>query len=80
MIATSFDESNKVFDKPPNMENCDALSVWVGTTPENEPIVISCFKCTKEELDEINRTGRVWVFHYGLSLQPHALVGTNPFK
>lgn len=82
MEATSFDESNHVFDKPSSMtyDECDPLSVWVGNDANNQPVIISCFKPTKEELEEINRTGRVWCFHWGTQLQPHGLSGTNPFK
>ena len=84
MIATSFPESNHVFDKPSDMsrDECDALSVFVGQTSDNPPqdVVISCWKPTAEELEEINRTGRVWCWHYGSGLQPHCITGTNPFK
>lgn len=82
MIATAFEESNFYFDKPADMtyDECEVLSVFAGATADRQPIVISCWKATKEELEEINKTGRVWCFHYGTGLQPHALSGTNPFK
>lgn len=79
MIPTSFPESNHVFDKPSDMsrDHCDALSVWAGAVDD---VVISCWKPTAEKLEEINRTGRVWCWHYGSGLQPHCVTGTNPFK
>lgn len=82
MIATAFEESNLYFDKPEDMtyDECEALSVFTGRTADGQPIIISCWKATKEELEEINKTGRIWCFHYGTGLQPHALSGTNPFK
>lgn len=85
MIPTSFPESNHVFDKPSDMsrDHCDALSVWVGQVDDGEfqsDVIISCWKPTAEELEEINRTGRVWCWHYGSGLQPHCITGTNPFK
>jgi hypothetical protein len=81
MIATSFDESNFYFDKPDDMtyDECSALSVFVGKDISNNGIVLSCWKPTEEELKEINKTGRVWCFHFGSGLQPHALSGHNPF-
>lgn len=82
MYPCSFDEANKVFDKPNNMtyEECGALNVFIGQDTVGTPVIISCWKPTKEELEEINNTGRIWCFHYGLSLPPHAIAGNNPFK
>lgn len=85
MNPTNFDESNHVIDKPADMdrEHCDALCVWQGEVDDGEfksPVIISCWKVTQEELDEINRTGRVWIWHYGNYLQPHSATGTSPFK
>lgn len=81
MFATDFEQSNTVFDKPKEMsrEECSALNVWCGLNLQKESIIISCWKPTKEELEEINKTGRVWCIHYGSGLQPHALLGVNPF-
>lgn len=81
MIPTSFEESNHVYDKPSNMSRdvCDALSVWKGTIGDQGMGVISCWKLTKEELEEINKTGRVWVYHYGDYLQPHYVGIHTPF-
>lgn len=82
MNPTSFEESNTYYDKPESMsyEECQALSVFRGKDVSGADIVISCWKPTKEELEEINRTGRVWCYHFGTLLQPHALSGHNPFQ
>lgn len=84
MVATAFDEENAVFEKPPDMmaDECDALSVWRGAIGSHDgpQVVISCWKPTKEELEEINRTGRVWVIVLGQSMPPICPTGTNPFK
>lgn len=81
MIPTDFPESNFVFDKPESMsrDDCDALNVFRGHTKDGVPVVISCWKLTQEELDEIIKTGRVWCWHFGQQLQPHCLDGTTPF-
>lgn len=87
MQAASFPESNHVLDKPPDMsrEECDALSVWIGPANVKEsdksfPVVISCWKLTKEELEEINRTGRVWLYVWGQTMPPVSLAVACPFN
>ena len=81
MFPTSFDESNFNHSPPPGISEDEIGSVasFIGQDLDGRPIIITCWKATKEELNEINRTGRVWCFHYGNLLQPHALSGTNPF-
>lgn len=82
MFPTNFEQSNIVFDRPQNMtdEECEALCCWKGQDTEGNHIVVSCWKVTQEELEEINKTGRVWAYHFGGVLQPHCLSGTNPFE
>ena len=82
MIPTSFAESNDYLSGPSDMtvEQCAPLSVLRGVFAEvGLPAVISCWKLTKEELDEINRTGRVWLTVYGLTMPPVALTIAKPF-
>ena len=82
MFPCSFDEANQIYDKPESMsyDECEALSTFTGLSADGVPVIISCWKPTREELDEINKTGRIWCFHYGTILPPHALAGNNPFK
>lgn len=82
MFPSSFDQANCIFDKPEDMtyDECSALDTHIGTLPNGDTVVISCWKATLEELQEIMKTGRVWCFHYGEGLQPHALSGHNPFE
>lgn len=81
MIAASFPQSNVVYDKPLNMsrDDCEALSVFKGKDANGVDVIISCWKPTQEELDEILATKRVWCWHFGNHLQPHCVTGTNPF-
>ena len=82
MIPTSFNESNNYYDKPKDMteEECGVLSTFNGKDSNGMPVIISCWKATQKELDEINKTARIWVYHFGHQLQPHAIMGTNPFS
>lgn len=82
MHATAFDEENMVLNPPYGMttEECEPLSVWVGLLSNGCPAVISCWKPTKEEMEEIKRTGRIWVSVMGQTMPPIAPSGFNPFK
>jgi len=81
MIPTNFEESNHVLGKPTAMthEDCSCLSVFVGPSPTGIPLVISCWKLTAEELEEVSRTGRVWLGIVGQTMPPAWVLGTNPF-
>lgn len=81
MNLASFPESNAVLDKPRDMtyEQCEAASVFKGVSSDGHPIVVTCWKATQAELDEINRTGRVWLYVYGETMPPCAVGGENPF-
>jgi hypothetical protein len=80
MISTSFDESKHYLSRPKDMteEQCDPLSVAIATMDE-QPVVISCWKLTKEELEEFQKTGRIWLIICGNTMPPVALTANNPF-
>lgn len=82
MHATSFDESNGYLGPPPGMtpEEVFSLSVFRGIDAENRSVVISCWKLTKEELEEVNRTGRVWLGVLGYTMPPVWVEGLSPFR
>lgn len=85
MFPTSFDESNNVLGPPEgtSLEDCSVLSVFQGTISDGEhadQVVISCWKPTQEELDKINRTGRVWLYIWGPTMPPAAVSGYSPFQ
>lgn len=81
MVPTSFAEADTVLGKPPDMthEQCEPLSVLRALNTDGTPVVVSCWKCTAEELAEINRTGRVWLTVFGVTMQPVCLHGVRPF-
>jgi hypothetical protein len=81
MEACAFDEDNHVFDPPKGMtnEDCNSLSAYVGYDSDKRPVTITCWKVSKEELEEIIKTGRIWLFIFGHGMPPVALVAKHPF-
>jgi len=86
MLPVSFPEQNKVYLKPEGWtdEQCSDLPVWQGAAPIDEagntaPVIISCWQFSKEDLDEIQKTGRVWLSVTGSSQPPVSLFTENPF-
>lgn len=81
MHSSGFDEENGVLDKSDSMtvDECEPLSVWRGIDVNGYPVVISCWKPTDKEIQEIVRTGRVWLIITGDTMPPVQLVGHKPF-
>lgn len=82
MIATAFDEDNFVLSAPEGTAEGDGvhcLSVYRGPMEGGIPVVVSCWKPTKDELAEITRTGRVWLTVMGTTMPPVAVSGFSPF-
>jgi hypothetical protein len=81
MELASFDEANTVLDKPADMthDQCESASVCRTQYDDGTPVVISCWRVTKEELEEIQRTGRVWLTIVGQTMPPAYVGGANPF-
>ena len=82
MIPSAFDEENCILDPPRGMSNedCLSMSVWVGPLADGSPAVISCWKVTAEELEEIKRTGRVWLMVLGSGSPPMYITASKPFE
>ena len=82
MELSSFPESNIVFDKPKDMtyEECSSACAFIGHDGDGNPVVVTCWKPTYDEIDEIIRTGRIWCTHIGTGIQPHLLHVENPFE
>lgn len=78
---TSFDESNDYLGKPDDMshEECASLSILRTVTIVGLPCVVSCWKVSQEELEEINRTGRIWLTVVGDTHAPVHVTGIKPF-
>ncbi len=80
-FPASFDESNDCLGPPQGMseDQVSSLSIARVVDEEGVPTVISCWKLTREELNEIKATGRVWLGICGLSMPPAWISGTKPF-
>jgi hypothetical protein len=81
MLPIEFKESNLVLSKPMDMtdEQCMPLSVWKGNCDDGTPEIISCWKLSKEDLEEINKTGTVWLRIVGQGMPPVTLQTETPF-
>lgn len=77
----SFEESNAFLGAPEGMteEECSALSILRTIDSNDNPVVISCWKLTQDELKEINETGRVWLGIMGHTMPPAYIAGQKPF-
>jgi hypothetical protein len=81
MFPSSFDESNAVLSAPDGLEEqIECLSVFRGMNDGGMPVVVSCWKPTKEELLEIAKTGRIWLICAGETQPPAILQGHSPFR
>lgn len=71
-----------VFTKPADMtdEECMDLPVFKGTYADGLPSIISCWQLSKEDLEEIQRTGKVWLRIVGHGMPPVSVFTENPFQ
>ncbi len=60
-------------------DGCHDLPAYHGDDTGGQPVIISCWQPTPEELEEINRTGKVWLFIVGTSQPPVSVTGHHPF-
>lgn len=81
-FACAFDEDNMVLNPPDGvpLEICNVLPVCATQSTNGLPLLISCWKLTREELDEVNRTGRIWLEVMGSAMPPVWITGSKPFE
>ena len=82
MIPVKFEQANKVYTAPAGMtvEQCGDLHAYKGEMHDGQQVVISCFQLTQEELDEVKRTGKVWLWVFGAGMPPVAVDTKNPWR
>lgn len=86
MLPTTFEQQNKIYTKPEGWtdEQCSDLPVWHGQAPIDDkgnmsPAIISCWKLSKEDMEEIQRTGVIWLSISSTGMPPVSLFTENPF-
>ncbi len=85
MLPTDFPQRNFVYQKPESMtdEQCMSLPVWRGFVPNGNdsfPTILSCWRLSKEDLEEIQKTGCVWLSITGTAMPPVSVFTENPFE
>jgi len=82
MIPVDFKEANFTFTRPKSMtdEQCGDLRVWKGYDLAGFPIIVSCWRLSKEDLEEINRTGKIWLSVTSEVTPPVSLFTEYPFQ
>lgn len=63
----------EVYDLP----YCPVLDIR-GAIPI--PMVTTCYELNKEEVDELIKTGKLWVSFWGYTIPPVMLCVENPFE
>lgn len=81
MIPIPFKESNLNLGAGDN-PNTDDMPVAISkqSATGETPYSVSNWKLSPEELEEINRTGCLWVATMGWPPPPICIMGHNPFK
>lgn len=91
-IAIDFPERNDWIGKPENLSNnqCYALPIsriitqipGVMEKSQSQPVLahVSCWQLSEEELEEVKRTGKVYVRIIGVTLFPMTVNGILPIN
>lgn len=80
MIPIDFEGSNLKMTAPAGVDNCFDLMVHKGHDQEGQPAIISFWKFSKEDLEDIKETGGIWLNVSSNSMPPVSLFTENPFK
>ncbi len=78
MEAVNFPEQNDVLKAGEN-EDCFDLPIC-RTTDGKYPVVLSKWKLTKQELNEIKKTECIYFYVRGNTHPPITITSLNPFK
>lgn len=78
---SSFDGAEAVFGPPQGMTEdevhslCAARVMW-----GDDPAIVTCWKPTRDQLDAISESGRVWLIVFGDGMPPVAVASENPIE
>lgn len=80
-MPIDFEHANANFHKPKDMtdEQCQTLPAWRGNYPDGQSVIISCWKLSKEDIEEVLKTGVVWLHVVGGITPPVSIDTQNPF-
>lgn len=86
-MPVDFPERNFIYTKPEGMtaEQCSDLPVWRGPTKleadgSHVNIIVSKWKLNKEDLEEVQKTGCIYLSITTLQQPPVSLFTENPFE
>lgn len=82
MVPTSFLEENVLLGVPPGLssEQCESITAYQGFQEDGMPVTVTCWKFTKEDLEQLRKTGRLWLVHAGHDVSPIYPTTENPFS
>lgn len=61
-------------------DGCDPLPVVRAEMTDGTPVLVSAWELTVDELEEIQRTGRVWLLVIGNAQPPVGLTVESPYQ
>lgn len=77
-----FPQSNDLLRRPSGMteDQCADLPIWRGVTAHDmaTPMLISCWELSPEEMEQINRTGKIYVGAIGQTHPPIFIITEFP--
>lgn len=79
MKPVKFEQANFDWGAPQGQEeNVGSMPAYKGTEGgTNWPVSISCWELSQEEMEEVKRTGKVWLRVYGPQRHPVVSIGTS---
>jgi len=80
MLPVDFEQANATLGPPDDMSNCTGLRVHKGYDIDGLPAIVSKWRLSKEDLEEINTTGELWLIIYGHGQPPVCLTTESPFN
>jgi len=76
---SSFDGATAVFGPPTGMTEDEVFSLCAARLKwGDDRAILTCWKPTRDQLDAISQSGRVWLTVMGQSMPPVALTSENP--
>ena len=81
--SAAFDEANINLGSPEGCteEQVRTIRAWMGKYPDSgQPVIITCWKPSVADLEEIKKTGRIWLHLWGKVMPPVCLTTDFPFE